>query len=37
LHKLEPRELANVPVPQIMDLLPKEDRPVKQGEMFPCC
>lgn len=34
LHKLEPKELANVPVPQIMDLLPHDDRPAKQEEMF---
>ena len=34
LHKLEPRELANVPVPQIMNLLPRHTRPPKQGEMF---
>lgn len=34
LHKLEPKELANVPVPQILELLPKDDRPAKQGEMF---
>ncbi len=35
LHKLEPGELANVPVPEIMTLLPKGERPVKQAEMFP--
>ncbi len=34
LHKLEPKELANVPVPEIAALLPKEARPVTQGEMF---
>lgn len=30
LHKLEPRELANLPVPQIAELLPIELRPVTQ-------
>jgi adenine-specific DNA-methyltransferase len=34
LHKLEPKELANVPVPAIADLLPKEYRPTSQTEMF---
>lgn len=34
LHKLEPRELANVPVPQIMDLLPTEEHPAKQTDLF---
>lgn len=34
LHKLEPKELANVPVPEIAELLPKENRPVNQREMF---
>lgn len=34
LHKLEPRELANVPAPQIMELLPPEDRPVRQTDLF---
>jgi hypothetical protein len=34
LHKLEPRELANVPVPQLADLLPKEQRPAKQMELI---
>jgi adenine-specific DNA-methyltransferase len=29
LHKLEPRELANVPVHQLMELLPKDVRPPK--------
>ncbi|MQW40783.1 SAM-dependent DNA methyltransferase [Sinorhizobium meliloti] len=32
LHKLEPKELANVPVPEIATLLP--DRPVRQAEML---
>lgn len=31
LHKLEPRELANLPVPQIAELLPIELRPAMQG------
>lgn len=34
LHKLEPKELANVPVPGIAALLPSELQPVGQGEMF---
>lgn len=34
LHKLEPRELANVPVPQMMDFLPADYRTVSQGDMF---
>ena len=34
LHKLEPKELANVPVPEIAELLPREDRPVNQIKMF---
>ena len=34
LHKLEPSELANVPVPEIADLLPREARPPKQGELL---
>lgn len=34
LHKLEPKELANVPVPEIAELLPKEHRPITQREMF---
>jgi adenine-specific DNA-methyltransferase len=34
LHKLEPKELANVPVPALADLLPKSFRPVAQAEMF---
>lgn len=34
LHKLEPKELANVPVPGIAALLPRELRPVGQAEMF---
>jgi hypothetical protein len=30
LHKLEPRELANVPVPEIAALLPPANRPARQ-------
>jgi hypothetical protein len=33
LHKLEPKELANVPVPEIAELLPKELRPANQPEL----
>lgn len=33
LHKLEPKELANVPVPEIAGLLPRTHRPPKQGEL----
>jgi adenine-specific DNA-methyltransferase len=35
LHKLEPKELANVPVPAIAALLPEEARPVFQHELLP--
>lgn len=34
LHKLEPKELANVPVPGIAALLPHTDRPAKQADLF---
>jgi adenine-specific DNA-methyltransferase len=34
LHKLEPRELANVPVPEIAALLPHVSRPAKQVDLF---
>lgn len=34
LHKLEPRELANVPVPEIAALLPEADRPHKQIDLL---
>jgi adenine-specific DNA-methyltransferase len=34
LHKLEPKELANVPVPQLAGLLPTADRLAKQGDML---
>ncbi len=36
LHKLEPRELANVPVPEIAAILPRYERPAKQIDLFPC-
>ena len=32
LHKLEPKELANLPVPEIAELLPREHRPTSQKE-----
>ena len=34
LHKLEPRELANVPVPEIAELLPPSVRPHKQTDLL---
>ena len=34
LHKLEPNELASVPVPQIAALLPDAERPAKQAELL---
>jgi len=34
LHKLEPKELANVPAAEIADLLPKGWLPTKQAELF---
>lgn len=34
LHKLEPKELANVPVPEIAALLPHHDRPHKQMDLL---
>lgn len=34
LHKLEPSELAGVPVPELADLLPDEARPPKQRELL---
>jgi hypothetical protein len=34
LHKLEPRELANVPVPKLAALLPSSERPAKQAELL---
>ena len=33
LHKLEPNELASVPVPQIAALLPDAERPAKQADL----
>ncbi len=34
LHKLEPKELSNVPVPGIAALLPHNDRPAQQADML---
>ncbi len=34
LHKLEPNELANMPVPEIADILPGCERPPRQGELL---
>jgi len=34
LHKLEPKELANVPVPEIAALLHHVERPAKQADLF---
>lgn len=34
LHKLEPKELANVPVPEIAALLPHTERPAKQADLL---
>lgn len=34
LHKLEPKELGNVQVPQLFDILQKGQRPMKQAELF---
>lgn len=34
LHKLEPKELANVPVPELAALLSDAERPVKQIDLF---
>jgi len=34
LHKLEPKELANVPVPEIAELLPRPTLPASQTKMF---
>jgi adenine-specific DNA-methyltransferase len=33
LHKLEPKELANVPVPAIAELLLEDARPIHQAEL----
>lgn len=35
LHKLEPKELSNVPVPEIAALLPDNERSPKQNDFFP--
>lgn len=34
LHKLEPKELANVPVPEIAKLLPESERPARQIDLL---
>lgn len=34
LHKLEPKELANVPVSELADLMPNEGRVEQQAELF---
>lgn len=34
LHKLEPRELANVPVPGVADFIPASEHPAKQGDLL---
>lgn len=34
LHKLEPKELANVPVRQLVELIPRAERPPKQGDLL---
>jgi adenine-specific DNA-methyltransferase len=34
LHKLEPKELANVPIPELAELLPTDVKLESQGEMF---
>jgi hypothetical protein len=34
LHKLEPKELGNVPALEIAELLPRQDRPAGQIELF---
>jgi adenine-specific DNA-methyltransferase len=34
LHKLEPKELANVPVPELMGFMLPSDRPLRQDELF---
>ena len=33
LHKLEPKELGNVPAEAIADLLPKSARPQREGQV----
>lgn len=34
LHKLEPKELANVPVPELMDMIPIEERQPDQADFY---
>lgn len=34
LHKLEPKELGNVSVPELAELLPTDERPAKQADLF---
>jgi adenine-specific DNA-methyltransferase len=34
LHKLEPKELGNVQVPQLLDIMDKGERPMKQEDLF---
>jgi hypothetical protein len=34
LHKLEPKELANVPALDLADLLPEPSRGSRNGELF---
>jgi adenine-specific DNA-methyltransferase len=34
LHKLEPKELANVPVPQLMELVQSTERPARQADLL---
>jgi hypothetical protein len=34
LHKLEPKELANVPVPEVAAILPDQERPHKQIDLL---
>jgi hypothetical protein len=34
LHKLEPKELGNVQIPQLLDVFQKGQRPMKQVDLF---
>ena len=34
LHKLEPKELANVPVPELMEMIPVKDRAPNQADFY---